>query len=80
MKEFRDRTMKRIIQSADVYSVEYIIRAARDKMIENGINSHIIKRFIEKLELALTRIEKSKVNEKEWNNVKRAMEILKTLI
>lgn len=79
MIEFRKELMEKILQSSNEKEIESTIYESINRMIENGTNMHIIKRFEDKLESDL-KLEISKLNtEKEFSNFKEALRVMKEI-
>ncbi|OFY83348.1 MAG: hypothetical protein A3F72_20340 [Bacteroidetes bacterium RIFCSPLOWO2_12_FULL_35_15] len=79
MIEFRKELIEKILQSPNEKEIESNINDSINRMIENGTNMHIIKRFEDKLESDLKFEISEPHTEKEFSNIKGALRVMKEI-
>jgi hypothetical protein len=77
MESYRSNIIKQIIHSPDIISVESIIDTPIQRLIDNGTHVIFVLRTIDKLKTSLSEIKKDNVSQQEWENVTKALTILK---
>ncbi len=77
MLQFRKNLMETISKSSDKNSLEPLIRNSLKRMIENGTNMHLVARFVQRFEGDLSFELMQQHNEKERNNLKEALRVIK---
>ena len=79
MLEFRKNLLDNILNAEEIISIEPLIRESLKRMVANGTNTHLIARFVQRLDADLKQELTLHKHQKEIANIQNAMEVIKEI-